>query len=152
MAGIRAMAKHPRFSPCDQRGAGRAGRRAPHRPLNQENVLVWKQHSSLSAFMGEFLHTHAYHPKPCMSVSTRSTPLKNTTAFFSPSSHQHYFCGADGSLLICDWINGERCSLLQRSSDHLDCFISSGMSKSLARRHSLTCLLLISLLKSIRSA
>ena len=107
MAGMRAMAKHPHFSPCDQRGAGHAGRRAQHRPLNQENVLVWKQHSSLSAFMGEFLHTHTYHPEPCMSVSPRFTPLR-----FIPSP---LLLRADWSLLIYDWINGERCSLLQLS-------------------------------------
>lgn len=111
MAGMHTMGKHRHFSPCDQKGANHATRRAPHRPLNQENVLVWKQHSFLSAFMGE-LHTRAYHPEPCMSASPGSVPLRSTTAFSPPAAiPSPLFLDFDWPLLIWNRINGEKRSL-----------------------------------------
>lgn len=83
MAGMRAMAKHSRFLPCDRRGASHAGRQAHHRPLNQENVLVWKQHSSLSAFMGEFLHTHRHTIPNSVCLFRPDSLLSRTQQLFS---------------------------------------------------------------------
>lgn len=40
VAGMRAMAKQPCFSPGDRKAAGHAGRQAHSGPLNRENALV----------------------------------------------------------------------------------------------------------------
>lgn len=107
MAGMRAMAKHSRFSPCDRRGAGHAGRQAHHRPLNQENVLVWKQHSSLSAFMGEFLHTHTHTTLNPVCLFRPDSLLSRTQQLFS--LHNLITAVSDGWLVSPYlWLNKRR--------------------------------------------
>lgn len=102
--GMRAMVKHL-FSPCNQRGAHHAGRRAQHLPLKKENALVWKEHSSSECFYGRVL-THTQIPSWIPTVFPRFPLIGNISPFVFPS---RLFQGADGSLLIWGCINGQRC-------------------------------------------
>lgn len=127
MAGMHTMGKHCHFSTCDQKHVNHAKRRAQHRPLKQENVLVWKQHSFLSTFLGA-LHTHAYHPVLWMSVSPGFIPPEYNSFFFPITT-------ISGVWLVTPYLkpNKRRKAIsLLPSEDHQDCHILSVMLRALA--------------------
>lgn len=111
VVGMCAMAKHPCSSPCDQRGC--SPRRETSAHLTGRMCLFENSIPIGVLFMGEFLHTHTT-PNPACPSLNRFAPREHNS-FFPSIFPSALFLGADWSLLICDWVNGERCSLLQLS-------------------------------------
>lgn len=128
MAGMRAMAKHPRFLAPRSKGCWPTQGDALHiahltrRMCLFENsippwVLLWESF---------YIHTHTILKPPYVSFSSRFAPSRRAQQL--SSLHNSISAVSDWSLLICGWVNGEGCSLSSGPPrDHLARYTCGGV-------------------------